>query len=243
VCRGEVPLTVARHIGRFAPTKRCRYPNAESELRRQLHSVANRPPAAAKSALNERTPVLTELDWRGIDGEAAASAPSRASSMTDLHEDLRRRLESQGLAVTRFVRYVYVIEDEAGQLLMVQKIAQLGGVVSKAYLGWQLLSECYWGADLGQKDVTKSAIASISALTQLAPKASELALANVFSSNAQGEQVLNVVFYWRTSDVSDFDLWQEWDDECRWVHKDQIESQLPLADDRRIVASLAKAQP
>jgi hypothetical protein len=159
--------------------------------------------------------------------------------MTKLTEKLRRALESEGLEVTRLVRYVYAIEAPAGQLLLVHKIAQLGGVVSNVYLGWQLLSECYWGADLWQRDVSESAIASITELTKLLPTASELELADVFVSSDQGENVLNVAFFWKASDVSGFELWEEWDDEFRWVPRAELAPELPLADDRRIVASLA----
>jgi len=160
--------------------------------------------------------------------------------METTNNHLQHILSQKGIGVTRIVRYVYVLENPRGQLLLVHKTGHVGsvGVSFEDYLGWQLMSDCYWGCDLWDEDILVMASNIITECTSLEIEADSIRLIDASMFNKQGEDVLNLVYYVKLASVEGFEYWYEWDDKIQCTDKTTAVEKVAFLEDKRIIEML-----
>ena len=160
--------------------------------------------------------------------------------METTNKRLQHILSQKGIGVTHIVRHVYVLENPQGQLLLVHKTDHVGsvGVNFEDYLGWQLMSDCYWGCDLWDEDILVMASQIIIEKTSLEVEANNIRWIDASMFNTQGRDVLHLVYYVKLASVERFEYWYEWDDEIRWTDKTAAIEQVAFLEDKRIIQML-----
>lgn len=160
--------------------------------------------------------------------------------METVNNHLQHILLQKGIEVTRIVRYVYVLENPQGQLLLVHKTGHVGsiGISLEDYLGWQLMSDCYWGCDLWDNDILTMVTYVITTSTSLDLTIDKVRMIDVSMLNKQGEDFLNLVYYVKLSSVERFEYWYEWDDKIQWTNKTEAVEKVNFFEDKRIIEML-----
>ncbi|MES2297513.1 MAG: hypothetical protein V4582_10745 [Pseudomonadota bacterium] len=154
----------------------------------------------------------------------------------DGNHQLQCLLDEQGLAVTELVRHVLWLEDPQGRILVAHRNAQIGSVTGDAYLGWEMVADCWWGSDLWDEDVFDAARATASEYTGLDLTDAEPELIDVFHGASQGVPFLHLVYRICLDDTKPFEFWGEHHDEARWLDPREAAQLVACEEDRRIIS-------
>ncbi|MDX1904608.1 MAG: hypothetical protein SFU27_10660 [Thermonemataceae bacterium] len=149
------------------------------------------------------------------------------------NEKFLQILQEKGLDLTYFIRYIYLLKNEQGELLVTHKTEPTD--VGNLYVGWHILSEVHWGTDWDEDDILKLAQLCIELFTNI--WIDKVGLVDIFVGNSQGQEVLMLVFYGVIEDSTDFEFWYEYDEEAVWLDKYEAIKQVSFEEDKEILRS------
>ena len=151
---------------------------------------------------------------------------------------LEKILSERKLAVTRYIRHIYLLKNGNNEFLVVNKECQPD--VEDIYLGWQLHSECSFGCDLFDEDILNAARDSLSQSISPDMSQDQIQLVEVFSSHHQGIQVLHLVYYLEFDDISSVNFWSDYDIGYKWLKKKTAMGIIEHKEDKNLLNTLKK---